>query len=208
MQQYDLDARPLAEGLHELADQAADAPGLFDAVSAGARRRSARVRVSGAVLAVGGVLGVAAGVATWPLSGAPNVVTDASRATSIAPYRCPAEPPVYGRPFRTPGPSDRLFTGTPAAATLCVYKLTETATVVHPEQITGSEFKTLAHDLAQAKPGPLYCPEVVRDHPEHLLVLQYPDGSTQPLVIMSGCGTVGNGTWSALLPTELRKRLP
>ncbi|WP_194911482.1 hypothetical protein [Catenulispora rubra] len=202
-QEQDFDTRPLADGLRELAGQAADAPGLFEAVSAGARRRSARVRASGAVLAVGGVLAVAGGVAAWPSpSGGTGAVTTDS-AHAIAQAHCPAQPPGDIRPS---GSAGRLFTGTPGAATLCVYGLTETSTTMRSESITGSALTSLTRGLAHGKdPDSAICTmELI--NPEHLLILQYADGSTQELVIdMSGCGTVGNKAHRVLLPNDLRK---
>jgi len=204
-QEQDFDTRPLADGLRELAGQAADAPGLFDAVSAGARRRSARLRTSGAVLAVGGVLAVAGGVAAWPaLSGGSHGVT-ADSAHSIAQAHCPAQPPDGNRPA---GPAGRLFTGTPGAATLCVYGFTETSTTLRSASITGSALTSLTRGLAHGKdPDSAICTMELKN-PEHLLILEYADGSTQDLVIdMSGCGTVGTATHRVLLPDDLRKRI-
>jgi hypothetical protein len=205
-QEQEFDTRPLADGLRDLAGQAADAPGLFEAVSAGARRRSARVRASGVVLAVGGVLAVVGGVAAWPsLSGPDNAITTEASTHAVAQAHCPAQSP-NGAPAK--GPADRLFTGTPAAATLCVYGFTSTSDTLHPESITGSALTSLTHDLAREKDaGSATCLDE-RINPEHLLILQYADGSTQELVIdMSGCGTVGNGTRSVLLPNDLRHRI-
>ncbi|MEY9906084.1 hypothetical protein ABIA35_002301 [Catenulispora sp. MAP12-49] len=196
----DFDTRPLAEGLRELAGQAADTPGLFDAVAAGARRRSARLRVSGAVLAVGGVLGIAAGVAAWlPASGAGDAISSAA----VAPARCPEQAPTG---VRSDGPANRLYSGTPAAATLCVYGYSarQSGASVRADQITGSSFKTLIHVLTRARtPGSQMC-TAQAVNPEQLLVVQFPDGSSQDLVInLSGCGTVTNGVRTVLLPREL-----
>ncbi|MEY9854571.1 hypothetical protein ABH935_000168 [Catenulispora sp. GAS73] len=202
-QEQDFDTRPLADGLRDLAGQAADAPGLFEAVSAGARRRSARVRASGAVLAVGGVLAVAGGVAAWPSPSGGNNTAAADSAHTIVPAHCPAQPPGNIRPS---GPAGRLFTGTPDAATLCVYGFTETSTTMRSESITGSTLTSLTRGLAHGKDAnSAICTSELRN-PEHLLILQYADGSTQELVIdMSGCGTVGTGTHQVLLPDDLRR---
>ncbi|MEY9934600.1 hypothetical protein ABH926_009268 [Catenulispora sp. GP43] len=200
MKQQDFDTRPLAEGLRDLAGQAADAPGLFDAVAAGARRRSARLRVSGAVLAVGGVLGVAAGVAAWQsASGAGDAVSTAA----VAPARCPDLPPTA---VRSKGPGGRLYSGTPAAATLCVYGFSDSQSGMsaRADQITGSSLKTLIHVLTHARtPGSQIC-TAQAVNPEQLLIMQFPDGSSQDLVVnLSGCGTVTNGDRTVLLPKEL-----
>lgn len=205
--QQEFDIRPLADGLHGLAGQAADAPGLFDAVAAGARRRSAGVRASGAVLAVGGVLGIAAGVAVWPSGSGAHVADVQSSVTFIATYHCPAEAPGDTSFSRT-GPGKSLLAGTPVVATLCVYGFTESGTAVRAERIIGSDLKTLTHDLDHAKSSKSApCTADLRN-PKHRLVLQYLDGSTQDLLIdMSGCGTVEDGAQSVLLPTELRNRI-
>lgn len=204
--EQEFDSRPLVEGLHELAGQAAAAPGLFEAVAVGARRRRARVRAaSGAVLAVGGVLAVAGGAAVWPSSGAGGQAATMAATHSIAPVRCPADSPrgPHGK-----GPADRLFTGTPAAATLCIYGVTVNGIVLHPESIGGSDLAKLTRDLAHAKSSTNATCTLELINPEHLLVLQYADGSTQELVInMSGCGTVENGSRSVLLPNGLRQRI-
>lgn len=207
----EFDTRPLADGLHDLAGQAADAPGLFDAVAAGARRRSAGVRASGAVLAVGGVLGIAAGVAAWPSGSGPAPGADEAKLQSsvamVATYRCPAESPGDTSRSRT-GSGKPLLTGTPIVATLCVYELTDSGTAVRAERIMGSDLKVLIHDLDHAKSSEsAICTEELRN-PEHRLVLQYVDGSAQDLVIdMSGCGTVRSATKSVLLPAGLRQRI-
>lgn len=203
-QEQDFDTRPLADGLRDLAGQAADAPGLFEAVSAGARRRSARVRASGAVLAVGGVLAVAGGVAAWPsLTGGNGATTTAATNSSVALAQCPAQSPGNNR---ASGPADQMFTGTPDAATLCIYGFTNTGTSVHPESITGSALTSLVRELLHGKDArsAVCTDELV--NPEHMLILQYADGSTQSLVIdMSGCATVGTGLHLVLLPDDLRR---
>ena len=205
-QEQEFDTRPLADGLRGLAGQAADAPGLFEAVAAGVRRRSARVRASGTVLAVASVLAVAGGVAAWPSSSGPDGATTVARSNSfIAAAHCPAQSPDD---VRTSGPADRLFTGTPAAATLCIYGITETGIKLHPESITGADLRKLTHDLAHGKSAETATCTLQRINPEHLLILQYADGSTQDLVIdLSGCGTVGTGKRAVVLPNELRQRI-
>lgn len=200
----EFDTRPLADGLHDLAGQAADAPGLFDAVAAGARRRSARVRASGAVLAVGGVLGIAAGVAAWP-SGPGSQTPSLASKGPVAHVECPSTPPVSkGSPYAEP--PAHLPVGIPAAATLCIYKITDNGITARQEVITGSALKALTDDLKHAKSAASALCTAERINPTHELVMQYPGGYLQTLVIdLSGCGTVGNGNWAVLLPTELRQ---
>jgi hypothetical protein len=205
--QQEFDTRPLADGLHDLAGQAADAPGLFDAVAAGARRRSARVRRSGAVLAVGGVLGIAAGVAAWPSGSGAHEATLQSSVTSISTLHCPADPPGDSSLSDT-GASKPLIVGTPVAATLCVYGFDNSGTTVRTERITGSDLRALTNDLAHGKSSTSAACTLEKRNPMHRLILQYADGSKQDLAIdMSGCGRVGTGTRSVLLPTELRQRI-
>jgi|GEM_PF-3255733 len=204
-QHQEFDTRPLADGLHDLAGQAADVPGLFDAVAADARRRSARVRASGAVLAVGGVLGIAAGVAAWPSGSGAHVAALQSSVTSVGTFHCPADPPGDSS-LSSPGAGKPLAVGSPVAATLCVYGFNDTGTTVRTDRITGSALRALVHDLAHGKSSTSAACTLEKRNPMHRLILQYPDGSTQDLTIdMSGCGTVGSGTRSVLLPTDLRQ---
>lgn len=203
--QQEFDTRPLADGLHDLAAQAADAPALFDAVAAGARRRSARVRASGAVLAVCGVLGIAASVAAWPSASGAHETSLQSAVTSVGTFQCPADPPGDSS-LSHAGAGKPLAVGSPVVATLCVYGFNDTGTTVRPRRITGSDLEALVHDLAHGKSSTSAACTLEKRNPMHRLILQYPDGSTQDLTIdMSGCGTVGSGSRSILLPTGLRR---
>lgn len=201
-------------GLRAMAEDAPAAPGLFDAVAEGARRRhAARVR-TGSALAVAGM--VAAGAVWWgassheadpephPTATAPPASTT-SESPSFRSFPALACPTTVGVP-RTAGASDHLLDASSAyLGTLCETSGGKVTAV----RLAPMDLVTLMHDLAKAPPTPVgYCYPDEDPVPKSSLILRYAGLPDQELLVAGlTCGIVTNGAYAVIMPDDLMNLL-
>jgi hypothetical protein len=192
-----LDEATLRQRIQDAVSRPIAAPDLVGNVARRARRnvRRARVATAAGTLAVVAVAAVA--VTRLPVRG-----EDATASGPPVSAACPAEPPEN---VPHPGPSDKLLSGHPGAATLCLYGFSQSgSTLVDPVDIAGSQWSSMLNALRSAqKQGNTACTAEKID-PRHLLILRYSDHTADLVIDLSGCGTVSNGSAERLLPSLVR----